>query len=342
MNPKISIIVPIYNTEKYLEECLDSILRQSMRDIEVICINDGSTDSSAQLCDAIMARDKRVVVVHKENGGLSSARNTGIEHAKGQYILFVDSDDWISPFLCQQIYDKAIETDADLIQFFYQEELRDGCNKPPRVSEISEVSYETAYDKLSIAFNSGPMVWKFLWKTDLIRQNRLYFTDKILYEDFEYTAKGALLANRIAIVPQFLYHYRQRTSSISFGNSYKKKVEGFMVSINKALVFAQLHKVPMSCIYFLVGRKYKMLYVLSQRVGIRSYLYYRSMIKSNCRNVEKDIVYNHLLDLDKSIKNKITAIIGTPKEIMFGSFSLIGELLLHTFKNRMPKRKFYE
>lgn len=342
MTPKISIIVPIYNTEKYLKECLNSILRQSMKDIEVICVDDGSTDSSAQLCRDITEKDKRVSLIHKENGGLSSARNSGIRYAKGEYILFVDSDDWINPLLCQKIYNKAIETNADLTQFFYQEEFKDGCNKPKRIAEISETCYETFYDKLSIAFNSGPMVWKFLWKTKFIQQNELYFTDKILYEDFEYTSKGALLANKIAIVPQFLYHYRQRISSISFARNYKKKIEGCVISMNKAIEFSQINKVPMDCIYFLVGRKYKMLYVLSQRVGIKSYQHYRHIINSNCRNEEKDIVFNHLLDLDKSIKNKITAIVGSPKEKIFGSFSLIGELLWQTIKKRKPKRKLYE
>ena len=115
MKPKVSIIVPVYNTEKYLKRCLDSIVKQTLKEIEIILVDDGSKEACAFLCDELSTTDSRIKVIHKENGGLGFARNTGIEHSTGEYIGFVDSDDYIEPFMYEKLYSAAIKYNADLV-----------------------------------------------------------------------------------------------------------------------------------------------------------------------------------------------------------------------------------
>src|SRR4051812_47980519 len=115
MNPKISIIVPVYNVQSFIRECIESILGQSFVDFELILVNDGSSDQSGFICDEYSNTDKRIVVIHKENGGQSSARNMGIESAKGEFIGFVDSDDWIHSDMYKTLYSKVMETNAEII-----------------------------------------------------------------------------------------------------------------------------------------------------------------------------------------------------------------------------------
>ena len=112
--PKISVVIPIYNAEEYLEECLESVVGQTLRDIEIICINDGSTDNSAKICEKYAKKDKRIIFVSTENKGPGAARNTGLGFAKGEFIGFVDSDDWIDLDFYEKLYTAAVETDADI------------------------------------------------------------------------------------------------------------------------------------------------------------------------------------------------------------------------------------
>ena len=114
-NPKISVIVPVYNTEKYLHRCIDSILSQTFTDFELLLINDGSKDGSGAICDEYAAKDNRVRVFHKENCGVSSARNLGLDNVQGEWVLFVDSDDWMELTMLAKMYHAAIENNADCV-----------------------------------------------------------------------------------------------------------------------------------------------------------------------------------------------------------------------------------
>ena len=112
--PKVSVIVPVYNTEQYLKECVDSLLKQTLTDLEIILIDDGSPDNSAYICDEYAKLDSRVKVIHKENGGLSSARNAALDICKGEYIGFVDSDDFVEPTMFEELYNSAINYNSDI------------------------------------------------------------------------------------------------------------------------------------------------------------------------------------------------------------------------------------
>ena len=112
--PKVSIIVPVYNVGKYLSKCLDSLINQTLEDIEIICINDGSTDNSGSICDKWQSRDNRIRVIHRDNGGASSARNSGIKIAVGRYIAYVDSDDWIRQDMYEVMHKMIVTSGADV------------------------------------------------------------------------------------------------------------------------------------------------------------------------------------------------------------------------------------
>lgn len=123
--PKVSIIVPVYNGEKYLRQCVDSLLAQSLTDIEIICVNDGSTDATAQILADYAASDQRVRVLNKENGGVSEARNSGLDAAVGEYIMFVDGDDWIDAEMCRHMYQLAQEHNAECVMCSYEKIFKD-------------------------------------------------------------------------------------------------------------------------------------------------------------------------------------------------------------------------
>ena len=119
MQPKISIIIPMYNVEKYLRRCLDSVQNQTFKQWQAICVDDGSPDKSGEIAEEYAKKDKRFIVVHKENGGLSDARNYGMPHATGQYIMFLDSDDFIHPQTMEIAYNTAIKNKSDIVSFTY-------------------------------------------------------------------------------------------------------------------------------------------------------------------------------------------------------------------------------
>ena len=127
---KVSIIIPVYQTEAFVEECARSYLAQSHKELELLLIDDGSPDGSGRICDALAAEDERVRVIHQENGGVSRARNRGLEEASGQYIVFGDSDDWVEPNLLEWLLDRQRESGADIVCHAYARELPGGTEYP--------------------------------------------------------------------------------------------------------------------------------------------------------------------------------------------------------------------
>lgn len=122
MNNKVSIIIPVYNAEKHISKCIESLTNQTYKEIQIILINDGSTDKSGQICEAYAEKDNRIIVIHKENGGVSSARNIGLENSTGYYIMFVDSDDWIEEDAIKRLMQVQNKYSYDLIMFGYYRE----------------------------------------------------------------------------------------------------------------------------------------------------------------------------------------------------------------------------
>lgn len=222
-NPIISIVVPVYNVEKYLDRCIESILAQSFKDFELILVNDGSSDSSAFICDKYKGMDKRVKVIHKENGGLSDARNKGIEIATGKYIGFVDSDDYIDKDMYLQLYeliemhsaDIAI-CDAVLVSDFEQPKFKNARN-------VRVLTKEQALKDMICTKTISVNAWNKLYKINLF--DTIKYPKGMLYEDLDTTYKLIDLSNTIVISDAQKYAYVQRIGSIMNSTGYFMRVD---------------------------------------------------------------------------------------------------------------------
>lgn len=213
--PIISVIVPVYNAEKYLHRCIDSILAQTFTNFELLLINDGSKDNSAKICDEYAARDQRVRVFHKENGGVSSARNMGLDNACGKWIVFVDSDDWVENVLFDSCVNVIREIhNIDVIRYGYYEEAP--LNKQNiRCSEENDVifSLNTLFEKCD-----NLCYWGFIWNTAFRRDliGELRFDVNINYcEDHIFTYEYLLKCKSAFLLSLPLYHYQTFSQGLS-------------------------------------------------------------------------------------------------------------------------------
>ena len=227
MSDKISIIIPIYNVEKYLRECLDSIINQTYQNLEIILIDDGSPDQCGDICDQYAAVDARIKVIHKQNGGLSDARNTGLDICTGDWISFVDSDDYISPCFIEVMYKSAIENGSEISALYWMEEFWDQQNYRPKLDEKMENLHTTtisAREALELMFyrNISLAAQTKLCRRDIL--NNIRFPFDYHYEDFATTYKEFLHANRVTIIHNKLYAYRLRADSITHQDFSEKKL----------------------------------------------------------------------------------------------------------------------
>lgn len=212
--PLISIIVPIYNVERYLPKCIDSILEQTYSNFELILVDDGSPDSCGKICDEYQKKDSRIIVIHKKNGGLSSARNAGIDVAKGEYIGFVDSDDYIEPFMYEKLFQAVSENQCKLavcsINFVFEDGivLQKTQDAKDQVFDFEQAMMEMNTYRL---FDMG--AWSKLYHKSLLDDIR--FPEGKLSEDFYIMYKVFDKAQKIAFVATPCYNYLQRQNSIS-------------------------------------------------------------------------------------------------------------------------------
>lgn len=228
---KFSIIIPVYNVERYVEQCIRSVLQQTYTNFEVILIDDGSTDSSGLLCDIIETKDSRVQAIHQVNSGLSSARNTGISHSTGDYILFLDGDDyWLSSTILERVAAILEEYNTDVIEF---DAVKFIDGEEPVVREDSHrgrpspESCRTILNNKNILFcyliKHNAMVGSACNKVinmRLFSNNSLRFREGVTSEDIEWTAKLLLSASTWLCFNEYCYAYRQRTGSISHSVSF--------------------------------------------------------------------------------------------------------------------------
>lgn len=203
----ISVIVPVYNVEKYLDRCVESLLGQTYRSLEIILVDDGSTDGCGAMCDGYTRRDSRVRVIHKRNGGLSDARNAGLAVASGSYIGYVDSDDWIEPDMYARMHQACAESGAQLAVCRYFSEYRDrtvsggsGSVVPLSRDALLRI-YIGGHDEY-IIYNS---VWSKLFRSDLVRG--MVFPKGRNSEDIVYTTRAFCRAERAVYIDQCFYHY---------------------------------------------------------------------------------------------------------------------------------------
>lgn len=205
--PKVSVIVPIYNVEKYLEKCINSLLSQTLEDIQIILVNDGSKDNSGNIAKEYEKNNKdKVIYVEKENGGLSDARNYGLKYATGDFIAFLDSDDYIEKNAYEEMYNKAIEENADYVECDFIWEF------PNKIRIDKQYPYKNKKEMLSFV---RVVAWNKLIKRQLITDNNLEFPKGLRYEDIEFTYKLIPFLNKFAYVDNPFIHYVQREGSIA-------------------------------------------------------------------------------------------------------------------------------
>jgi glycosyltransferase involved in cell wall biosynthesis len=224
MESSISIIVPIYKVESYLDRCINSLVGQTYKNIEIILVDDGSPDKCPQKCDDWAAKNNRIVVIHKENGGLSDARNAGIKRASGDYLLFVDSDDYIELDSCEKFIEIADKTQADIIVGnALQETSR--CNIPMDMTNLEEGNLysNTEFIKLAIRAREwyAPACFS-LYKRNMYKENHLEYKKGLLHEDMEMLPRVFFAAKTVSFLNKEFYHYVSRDDSI-MGSSNKDK-----------------------------------------------------------------------------------------------------------------------
>lgn len=239
-NPKISVIVPVYNVKQYLPRCIDSILTQTFTDFELLLIDDGSKDDSGKICDKYAQKDKRIRVFHKENGGVSSARNKGIEYALGKYISFIDSDDKINPTYLQDF--KVQEQHCD---FYISGALYDTYDRVYSYKKYKEKFCENKYEIMDEFFDqdllSNGYPWGKLYKTQIIKKNGLKFNEQLtINEDHLFVFNYFSLINTLYITNTAGYHYtvfdnsgRKLSGRINSFIELKRASEQFELIINK-------------------------------------------------------------------------------------------------------------
>lgn len=222
---KISVIVPVYNVEKYIDKCLNSLKNQTLKDIEFIIVNDGSTDNSQKIIDKYVKIDNRFKSIKQKNGGQGSARNIGIEIARGEYIAFVDSDDYISEKMFEQMYLSAKTNNSDVVICgdycvnvngkVLRKELLNLNGKVLNKNQMVDV----LFDKMA--------VWNKIYKKTFFNILNVKFREKKWYEDFDFSMKILLSTDKIYVLNECLYYYLQREGSTMNNNNIKKNLEIF-------------------------------------------------------------------------------------------------------------------
>lgn len=222
MQPLISVIVPVYKVEEYLDQCVSSIVNQTYQNLEILLVDDGSPDGCPAMCDRWAEKDSRIKVIHKENGGLSDARNAGLKIATGEYVAFVDSDDMISDDMLESLYNALYDTKADIAECDYvcfEDNLPH--SKDCTNTQITIFSAEEALKMLLEKHDLYCVVWNKLYRRQLF--NNLSFATGKLHEDVFFTYQAFGKSKSVVKINQQMYYYRQRKDSImgksfSFGN----------------------------------------------------------------------------------------------------------------------------
>ena len=209
--PKVTIIIPVYNVENYIERCLDSVINQTMEDIQIIVVNDGSTDSSKE---KIKKYQDKIIYLEKENGGLSSSRNFGLKYATGEYIAFLDSDDYVQKETYGKIYELAKKENSDMVQCGFIWEY-------PKKKKKAIV--EVCKNKNELMVKGRVEAWNKLIKRKIIEEHNIQFPEGLIYEDMEFFFKLIPYLNKVSYIDEDFIHYVQRNNSIANTQNEKTK-----------------------------------------------------------------------------------------------------------------------
>ena len=287
--PKVSIILPIYNVEKYLRQCLDSCINQTLKDIEIICVNDGSTDNCLEIINEYARKDNRIKVINQNNQGLSMARNNGVDIATGEYILFLDSDDWLELNCCKVAYNQAKENDNDFV-YFNNSVYNEATGKIKKYNHIKFADKILNQKKIDIKNTKNinyiicSYIWNKLYKRSWLIENNLKFI-KMQAEDTPYMVMSFLKANSISFIQQSLYIYRYRTNSLTWSIDVDGWINSRIVPIEYILSDANADN--LINVY--------LEYVISNLI----YWYYKLPLNKKDKNRFKSLIIEHFGNIKK-------------------------------------------
>lgn len=297
MNPTLSVIIPVYRVEDYLVRCVESVLTQDYRNIEVILVDDGSPDRCPEICDELSKKDERIKVIHKQNGGLSSARNAGISSARGKYLAFLDSDDqWVSGKLNEVMHSvKQADSDILILNSFnlYDDGTLMKTECPPYIKPgVTIYPINEIYEHLIKNGNLQEQAGTHIVKRDFILKNSLYFEEGLLGEDTEWMLRALRLVQIVAVSDIYLQIYTSGRPGAITRSTTTKNVQHLIDIINKSIAFYNLH--PNSSL-----RKYELAhcsYLWSTALGLFSYVAQedKHLIKSYLKKIRTQLdIYSH-------------------------------------------------
>ena len=264
---RFSIIIPVYNVEPYLRECLNSVQQQTFGDWEAVCVDDGSTDGSAGILQEYASRDNRIKVIAQPNGGLSAARNTGLDNATGDYILFLDSDDWIELNALECIHTQLLLPTSDLRPL---DMLCFGGWRGTEEERPTPATYPIGWDyynHCALAHHSFPFVCVVLrcYHRQMLERSHLRFREGILHEDNHFTPRACLAAGHTKVIPVPLYHYRIRPGSIMTTRSFKSRQDMIRIANDLAALFIHHNDLDRSVIYRALTHHYQVAFLGATR-----------------------------------------------------------------------------
>lgn len=259
--PKLSVVVPIFNVEAYLGQCLESLRAQNYVDFEVVCVNDGSTDCSREILTAWESQIPQMKVIDRSNGGLSAARNTGLREATGDYVVFVDSDDWVEPTILSTL--ASTIGNEDMVCFACRR-TDNGKNDTLAAEQSNGWDY---YNRHALESRVIPFVcvWQRCYHRQFLLENNLYFREGILHEDNEFTPRVFLKANTIKVIPDVLYNYRVRPSSIMTSRGLRNKKSLVLIGNELSDLFTKEKSITKTIVYRSLTQCYQMAFIDNTR-----------------------------------------------------------------------------
>jgi len=242
--PLISVIIPVYNAAAYLEQCIVSVLQQTLKEIEIIAVNDGSIDNSGEILDRLAKADMRLRVFHRNNQGVSSARNFGLNNARGRFIGFVDADDWIEPRMMEQMYHAAIHSQSDWVICNVNIHEADGTKRKRLAFNDQTIDVKTSGPEMLrrlIRFDFDYANWNKLYKAEKVYQFKVKFDEAMfLWEDLLFNLTYLLYSEQVILLDNAFYHYRVQSNSITHQrkdaliHQYNKLFESSIMMLNSS------------------------------------------------------------------------------------------------------------
>lgn len=295
-NPLISIIVPVYNVEEYLDRCVNSIVNQTYQNLEIILVDDGSTDSSGKKCDEWKEKDNRIIVIHKENGGQGEARNYGLDIATGDYIGFVDSDDLVSSIMYAELMEIAVQYKADLVgcrHVIFDDQHAPAFDNNNNKGQLLTMNRDEAIEDIIREKHFESTVWNLLVKADIVK-NVLFDVGKI-HEDILWPFRVILKSNSICFLEKSLYAYYQRCGSTMNSGYSEKRFDaldaletraGIIKSVNPDLYHIATRAFLGACMYHYQS--------LCREQNCKEYEEYKEVLHKRFRDGDQEALFDGL------------------------------------------------